>query len=200
MSGAAAAGAAGGLGGIFSALGAITQGEGQALSATASGEASAYQAQVARNNAIIAGYNATEAEQAGEQQAFATSMQGAQTMGRIKTAQAANNVDVNSGSAKDVQIGAREVEQLNTETVMSNAELQSYGYRRQAATFSDQATLEQMAANEAPTEASLAEEGATFSAAAGLLGSASSVGFKFAGLGTQPAGTTNNPTLAGSLY
>jgi hypothetical protein len=49
---------------------------------------------VARNNAIIAGYNATEAEQAGETQAYVTSQTAAAQGRRIKAAQAANNIDV----------------------------------------------------------------------------------------------------------
>jgi hypothetical protein len=196
-------GAAGAGGGIFSALGGITSGEAGALSATAQGDTAAYQAQVARNNAIIAGYNATEAEQAGEQQAFATSMQGAQQGAKIKTSQAANNIDVNTGSAKDVQESQREVEQLNTETVLNNANLQAYGYRNQAAAFTAEAGLQTLAANEAGPAAELAEQGGALAAGAGLLGSASSIGFKYAGLGTGNAptgGTTSNPTLAGSLY
>jgi hypothetical protein len=76
-------------------LPALLQGQGQAFEATAGGEAAAYQAQVARNNAIIAGYNATEAEQAGETQAYVTSQTAAAQGGRIKAAQAADNIDVN---------------------------------------------------------------------------------------------------------
>jgi len=176
--------------GIFNFLGGITSGEAGALSATAAGETAAYQAQVARNNAIIAGYNATEAEQAGEQQAFATSMTGAQTGAKIKTSQAANNIDVNTGSAVKVQESEREVAQLNTETVINNANLQAYGYRNQATAFTEQAGLEDLASKEAPVAAELAEEGGALQAGAGLLGSASSLSFKVAGLNPGNAGTT----------
>jgi hypothetical protein len=65
----------------------------------------------------------------------------------------------------------------------------------QAFSSTEQAGLETLAANEAPTEATLAEEGGAESAAAGILGSASSIGFKFAGL-NQPTGSTNQPTGA----
>jgi hypothetical protein len=204
MSAAGISGVAGGIGGIFSALGGITSGAAGALSATAAGESAAYQAQVARNNAVIAGYNATEAEQAGEQQAQATSMQGAETGAKIKTSQAANNIDVNSGSAVSVQEGQREVSQLNTETVLNNANLAAYGYRNQAAAFTAQAGLETLTANEAVPAAELAEEGGALAAGAGLLGSASSIGFKFAGLqNSQPftgVSDTPNPTVLGTLY
>jgi len=167
---------------------ALLQGQGQAFQATAAGEASAYQAQVATNNAIIAGYNATEAEQAGQTQAFVTGQQAAATGGRIKAAQAANGIDVNSGSAVKVQQGAREAGTLNQETVLSNAELQAYGYRTQGTAFTEQAGLETMEANEAPIAAGLATAGAGYAAAGAeegavgsLLASAGGIGFKLGG-------------------
>jgi hypothetical protein len=161
------------------------QGEGQAFQATAAGEAAAYQAQVATNNAIIAGYNASEAEQAGNTQAYVAGQQAAATGGRIKAAQAANNIDVNSGSAVKVQQGARQAGVLNQETVLSNAELQAYGYRTTSTAFTEQAGLETMEANEAPIAAGLATAGAGYAAAGAeegavgsLLASAGGVGFK----------------------
>ena len=41
---------------------------------------------------------------------------------KVKTAQAANNVDVNIGSAVNVQASERETNVLNTDTVLNNAE------------------------------------------------------------------------------
>jgi hypothetical protein len=161
------------------------QGTGQAFQATAAGEAAAYQAQVAANNAIIAGYNASESEQGGNTQAYVAGQQAAATGGRIKAAQAANNIDVNSGSAVKVQQGARQAGTLNQETVLSNAELQAYGYRTTSTAFTEQAGLETMEANEAPIAAGLATAGAGYAAAGAeegavgsLLASAGGVGFK----------------------
>jgi hypothetical protein len=199
-------GPAGAVGGAIASFGAgITSGESGALSATAQGEAASYQAQVARNNATISGYNATEAEQAGEVQAQATSMQGAEAGAKVKTALAANNVDVNTGSAAKVEEGEREVNQLNTETVLNNANLAAYGYRNQAAAYTAQAGLETLTAGEASTAAGLAEEGGAFQAVAGLLGSASAAPSKF-NFGTGgSAGSLGNSsigdaTVAGALY
>jgi acid stress-induced BolA-like protein IbaG/YrbA len=178
------------------------QGEGQAFQATAAGEAAAYQAQVARNNAIIAGYNATEAEQAGATQAFVTGEQAAATGGRIKAAQAASGIDVNTGSAVAVQKGAREAGYLNQETVQSNAELQAYGYRTQQTAFTETAGLETMEANEAPIAAGLAEAGAGYAAAGAeegavgsLLANAGGIGFK---VGSGSGGFTGAVQSAGS--
>jgi hypothetical protein len=161
------------------------QGQGQAFQATAAGEAAAYQAQVATNNAIIAGYNASEAEQGGQTQAFVTGQQAAATGGHIKAAQAANGIDVNTGSAVKVQQGARQAGVLNQETVLSNAELQAYGYRTQQTAYTETAGLETMEANEAPIAAGLATAGAGYAATGAeegavgsLLASAGGVGFK----------------------
>jgi hypothetical protein len=111
---------------------------------------------------------------------------------------AANNVDVNSGSAVAVQEGQREVSQLNTETVLNNANLAAYGYRNQAQAFTEQAGLETLTANEAPTAAELAEQGGAFQAGAGLLGNASSISLKF--LNTTPDPYTAGTGLSGSSW
>jgi hypothetical protein len=181
--------------GQVGAQAALLAGQGQAFEATAGGEAAAYQAQVARNNAIIAGYNATEAEQAGETQAYVTSQTAAAQGGRIKAAQAANNIDVNTGSAVKVQRGARQAGVLNTETVLNNAELAAYGYRSQQTAYTETAGLEQMQANNAPIASGLAIAGSEYAAAGAeygaegaeegaigsLLLSASGIGFKVGG-------------------
>jgi hypothetical protein len=190
------------------------QGTAQAFQATAAGEAAAYSAQVARNNATLAGYNATEAEQAGENQAYVTSQQAAAQGGRIKTAQAANNIDVNTGSAVKVQQGARQAGQLNTETVLNNAELAAYGYRSQGTAFTEQAGLEQMEANEAPIAAAaateggelgaqgalLAGQGAEEQATASLLSNASTIGFKFGSTNSLSSPSSPGTGLSGSQW
>lgn len=108
-----------------------------------------YQAEVANNNAIIANQNAEHAIQAGQEQAAAKSRQVAAQVGAIKTAQAANNVDVNTGSAADVQASQRETGKLDTETILNNADLTAYGYRANAANFKAQAGLDQTAGSQA---------------------------------------------------
>ena len=174
----------------ISALGTYEQGQ-------ASSNAASYQAAVAKNNAIIAERNAAHAEQAGEAQATATSLKGAAIGGKIKGAQAANNIDVNSGSARDVQVSEREKSQLDTETVLNNAELQAYGYRSQATGFQAQAGLETATAEQAPI-------GAELGAAGNLLSSASSIGAKWNGFGGGSLGAGGEGlaggAATGSLY
>lgn len=170
--GAAAAGVAI-AGAAVSAYGSISSG-------IAQGKAASYQAQVAQNNSTIAQRNATYATQAGEAQATEKSLQNAQQLGKIKAAQAANGVDVNSGSAADVQASQREIGQVDTENTVQQSLLQAYGYRQQAATYAGQAGLDQ-------AESSNDVEGGILSGAGGLLGSAGSVGTKW--LASQGGGS-----------
>ena len=117
-----------------------------------------YKGQVARYNAIIADQNADYAIQAVTQQSAAASMKGAARGAAIKTSQAASGIDVNTGSAVDVQASDRMVAQLDAETVLNDAELQAYGYRTQKTNFIAQAQQ--------------AETAGIYEAASGLLGAA----------------------------
>jgi hypothetical protein len=160
---------AGVAGGATTAIGTL---EGGAAAANAAN----YQATVAANNAIIAKQNADYAIQSGQQQASTQSMKGRAVAGKIKANQAASGVDVNTGSAADVQASQREVSKIDSDTVLNNAELKAYGYRSDATNFEAQKGLDQLQAEQAPI-------GAAFSAAGGLLSSASSVGTRWAMMG-----------------
>jgi len=117
-------------------------------SASAQGQAANYQAQVAKNNATIANQNSQYAIAAGQEKAQQTSLAGAARLGQIKAAIGANNVDVNSGSAANVEESSRDVSQLNTETEMNNALLQSYGYQVAGTGYAAQAGLENLTASQ----------------------------------------------------
>jgi hypothetical protein len=173
----------------ISAIGTIEQGE-------ATSNAASYQAQVAQNNAIIAEQNATYASNAGLAQAAATSLKGASQAGKVKTAQAASGIDVNTGSAVNVQASERETNVLNSETVLNNAELQNYGYRAAATGYKATAGLEEEEAAQAPV-------GAALSATGNLLSAASSIGAKWPQPASQPflgVSDQTNPTAIGGLY
>jgi hypothetical protein len=150
------------------------------LSGIATGNAANYQAQVAQNNAITEKQNAEYATEAGQAQAQAVSLKGAAAGGKVKAAQAANNVDVDTGSPVTVQQSERETNQLDTETVLNNAAVTTYGYRTQVTGYQAQSELEEKEAEEAPI-------GGYLSAGGNLLSSASSVGFKWGGgTGSSP--------------
>lgn len=138
---------------------------GAGVSAVGTLENGMYQGQVAQNNALIAKQNAQYATEAGQEQAAITSMKGAAKSASVKAGLAANGVDVNSGSAVDVEAGERETNELDTETVFNNAELQAYGYTTQA--------------NNDEAQAQQDQTGAIFGAAGSLLSNASSIGGKW---------------------
>lgn len=165
--------AAGIAGAGISAVGAVEQGQATANAAT-------FSAEVAKNNALIADYNAQHAIQAGQTQAAGQSLKGAAAGGKIKAGQAASGIDVNSGSALNVQQSERETAKLDTETVLSNAKLQEYGYRSQETSFKAQSELDKLTAEQAPI-------GATIGAGGSLLSNASGLGFKWSTLGTATA-------------
>jgi hypothetical protein len=135
-----------------------------------------FNAQVAHNNAEIERQNAQNATAAGLQQADTTSRKGASNLAKIKTGIAANGVDVNTGSAVDVQASARGENELDTENVFHNAQLQAYGYRTQAANFDAQASQDRA--------------GGIFKGAGDILSTASSLSTKWMSMagGTPDAG------------
>lgn len=161
--------AVGVIGGGVSAVGQIAGGQ-------ATANAANYQAAVSSNNAIIARQNADYAEKAGLVQSQTQGLKSRAVGGRIKAAQGASGVDVNSGSNVDVQEAQREAGHLDSETVLNNAELSAYGYRNQATSFEAQSELDKLTAKQAPI-------GAAFGAAGSLLSSASSLGFKWSTMG-----------------
>ena len=176
---------------LLGAVGSVVSAGGAVLGGIAAGNAASYQAQVAENNAQIAKQNATYAEQAGNAKQEQAGLKAAVEGGMVKTALAANNVDVNTGSAKEVETGTREKGQLDQETIANNTELQAYGYQTQATGFEAQAGLDNATAAEAPI-------GAAIGATGSLLSGASAVGFK--GLnwtgdtGSNPFTNTMNPS------
>lgn len=116
-------------------VGAIEQGN-------AASQAAAYNAQVAANNAKIATQDARFASQEGEANAAAKEMQNRKAIGAIKAGQAANGIDVNSGSAVDVRSSAAELGELDAINIRSNAARQAYGHQTQAAGDTGQSQLD----------------------------------------------------------
>ena len=171
----------------LSAVGTLGSALGSMQSANAQAAQANYAAQVARNNQQIEQQNAEYAARAGEAQAQAEQMKGRATYGRALAGLAANNVDVNTGSAVDVLQTERETGLLNTENVRQNAALQGYGYRSQATNFGAEAGLESAKASQARTAGFMG-------AATSLLSGASNIGSKFGFWGTPTTPTT--PTLA----
>lgn len=174
---------------IAGVAGSAVSAGGQLVGGAAAQNAANYRAQVASNNAQIAEQNADYAIAAGQQKASTESLKGAAIGGKIKAAQAASGVDVNTGSPVAVQESQREGAKLDAETVLANAEMQAYGYRSQATSFKAESVLDKAGGDAAMT-------GAMIGATGSLLSSASGLGFKWSKAGGMGA-TGSDDTFTG---
>ncbi len=170
---------AGGIGIGASLLGGLVGAGGAAEQSQAQQGMYNYQAGVATINAQISKQNQEYAVQQGEQESQEAGMQGAQQMGKIKVAQASSGLDINSGSAKNVQNSQALVTGLNLDQIRSNAAKTAYDYDVQATQYTNQATLYKMGS----ADAAAAEP---YNVASSILGSAASVSSKW--LGGQSVG------------
>lgn len=126
------------------ALGSIQQGNAAASSAN-------YNARIQENNAKIAEQNSRFAAEQGAANAGVEQQKTRAQVGAIKAAQAANGVDVNSGSSVDVRSSAASLGMLNAITIRSNAARHAYGYQTEAASDRGQAALDRQQAKYAKT-------------------------------------------------
>lgn len=168
----------------ISAAGSVAQGKAQS-------NAARYQAQVAKNNATIMEQNATYATQAGQAAALNESQKGAVRLASTKARQAANGIDINTGSAVAVRAGEAETGRLDTLTTAHNALITAYGYRTQATNDTAQAGLDEATARNAKLAGYL-------DAGAGLLGNASSLAGKWGSL-QQPSGAYTPGSAGGGV-
>lgn len=127
-------------GSALSAVGSVRQGQQQANAAN-------FNAAVAANNAQLATQNATTAGQVGAEETAITQQKTRAEVGAIKAAQAANGIDINSGSAVDVRSSASELGELNAITIRGNAARTAYGYQTQARSDEANANLLRQEAN-----------------------------------------------------
>ncbi len=125
------------IGGGVSAFGAYSKGQSEGMSAD-------YASAVARNNAITAENNAKYALAAGDVQSENQQMKTKAVLGTQKAAQAANGIDVNSGTAVDVRRSTAELGHLDALTILNNASNKAAGYRAQGANFTAEAELQSM--------------------------------------------------------
>lgn len=119
---------------------------GSIMKGNAAAGAANYNAQIAEENAQLATQKAGIAGGEGEQKAGIAGLEAKQTAGNIKTAQAANNVDVNSGSALEVQQSQRQSALLNQANIRSNAARVAFGYENEAVSYKAQANLDRSSA------------------------------------------------------
>lgn len=133
-----------GAGIVSSVLGGFMGAAGTKQAGAASSAASYYQAAVAANNAKLAEQRADRALAAGRIETQAVGLKAAANLGAIKAEQAASGIDVNTGSAVDVQASARMLGKQAAEQTMINAQERAWGYRVQAQSEKAQAELDMM--------------------------------------------------------
>lgn len=114
---------------------------GKGKSAGANAAANNYKAEMADNNAAIATQQAQWAAEVGEQSVGAAGLKTRATEAGIKANQAASGIDVNEGSAVQVQDSVRQLGMLDALTIRSNAARQAYGYQVEASNQKAQAEL-----------------------------------------------------------
>lgn len=120
-----------------------------------------YQAGVATINAGIARKNSQYAYSVGDKQAEKYGIKAGQQAGAIKAAQAASGLDINSGSAKQVQESQDKVAQTDMAQIRQNAAKVAYDYQNQAFAYDQQAKMYKQAGKN--------------SMVAGVIGAASSI-------------------------
>lgn len=182
-------------GAVAGVAGAATGAVGAISSANAASSAATYNSEVAAQNQTIANNNATYASQAGEQQAAISEQKTRAQVGSIKAGQAAGGIDVNSGSAVDVQSSAAQLGELNAITIRSNAARTAYGYQTQAAGYGDQSALDTMEAQNSQTAGEIG-------ASSTILGGLSSASSNWSKYQTQAGNTmtAGTPTDFNGIY
>jgi hypothetical protein len=153
--------------------------------ADAQKKATAYQAQVAANNAKIAGYQRSAALQQGEQEAQQSMLQRAQMLGKQRAALAANGVDLNSGSAIDLLASTEFLGEQDVNQIQNNAVRKAWGYEVEGSNYQAQSNLDQWKADTTNPTAIGAMAGTT-----SLLSSASM--FAMSRIGGGSSGSSNS--------
>ncbi len=155
--------AAGIAGAAVSAIG--TYGSMEAQSANA-----AYQAQIAKNNATIAGRNANMDLQAGETAAVNRGLKTRAQVGAQLAGEGASGVDVNSGSFVKARAGTSEMGMLDALTIRSNTAKKVYADETQQSNYEAESGLMSNESQEASDMAPVAAIGSALTSASSVGG------------------------------
>lgn len=148
-----------------SAYGAYQTGQAQS-------QAAQYQAGVARNNQVVADYNAKLALASGQNMEAAKREQTQQVIAQQRAVVGGSGLDPNSGSSLRLQTDVAQLGELDAATIRSNAVQAAYGYKTQGMSFGAQAALES-------SQAGYATRGGQLGAFTSLVGGASGVSSKW---------------------
>lgn len=152
-------------------------GMGQARGAEALGQSEAnmalYQQAVARNNAVIAGYNADYTQKAGDVAIAGHTQKVISSAGETRAALADKGVDINSGSAAAVQEGQADLGQIDAAILRQNVLKNVWNFKAQASDAEAQARLFGMQAQYARQAGRIRGRTSILGAAASTAGQAS---------------------------
>ena len=151
---------------ILAATGAGTRALGAYNASSAQRQSLDYQASVQSDNAIIAQDKASIAVDNGQTSAENQELKTAQTLGTQRAAISANGIQMDSGSAANLQQSTQMMGQRDTDQIQTNALREAWGYSTQSADDTSNATaLRSMSSSVNPLAA----------AATSMLGSATQV-------------------------
>ena len=151
----------------------IAAAEQKRIAALFSGEASArgyeFDAAIERRNSLIKSQDADYVRAVGEIEQTKAGLAGKAKMGAIRAAQGASNLDVNSGSAAQVQASQRDINIYEQKTIAANAGRAAFGLDSEAAMLMAQSAMSEISAANARKTGELAAKGAEFEKAGAQL-------------------------------
>jgi len=148
----------------------VATGAGAYQASEARKQAGQYDAAVARNNAKVAGWKASEAEDRATTSAMDIGRRTADTRGKQKAALAANGLDLGMGSPQAVLDQTDYYGLQDQRTTIENGNQEAWGYKQQASNYTTQANW---------SEAKASAENPMLSAGVSMLGSAANVSDKW---------------------
>lgn len=151
------------VGGVVSAFGQMEQGK-------ASQQSALYQAAVAKNNKIVAERAAEAEKMQGLIESEQNDLKVRGVAGAQKAAQAANGIDVNTGTALAIRKGTVEMGTYDSEMIRANAGKKAYNYLVQAQNFESEAQFKTMQGEQALKASKTAAFGTLIGTASSLAG------------------------------
>lgn len=158
------------------AVTAVISAVGTAASAQASASQAAYQAQVARNNQIIANRNADDALKRAAVEEDKTRTRTASIMGQQRARLAGQGTALDEGSPLDIQMDTAGLGELDALTMRNAGEREAYGFRTQAMNYGAQAGLHESSSRASMLGAYLKAGGSILGAAGSAFGGGGKIG------------------------
>lgn len=174
-----------GVGTGMSAVGQVKAGNAAKRAGKAQQDASNSQADLSDYNAQVATLQAQDAIQRGTEQEgrFRTQVKG--MVGSQRAGAAGQGVDVNYGSAVDVQADTAFLGELDALTIRTNATREAWGYTVQAENFTRQGQIDRKAGVMQAAAGSAASTAARWGAAGTIVGGTSSLLMQRYGMGKK---------------